>query len=84
MRALMWLLCILLVLLGVGVALLSVGAYAQLGSNAPLWLRSVGPIEGVIGAKIGTLGLPLFNRALLLSVLASALLGLATYLRPQR
>ncbi|WP_291426993.1 hypothetical protein [Deinococcus sp.] len=80
----MWLLCILLVLLGLGVAVLSVGAYAQLSSSAPLWLRSVGSIEGVIGAKIGTFGLPLFSRALLLSVLASALLGLATYLRPQR
>ena len=84
MKAVQWLLTVLLVLLGGLFSLLVLGAYSNMTSDAPLWLRSIGSLESVLSSSVGNYGLSLFTRALLLTVLASALFGLAAYIKPRR
>lgn len=83
MRALTWLLTVMLIVFALGLAVLTLGAFASLGSGAPLWLRSVGSLEHVMSAQLGLGDLTNFARALGLAVLTSALAGLAAYLKPR-
>ncbi len=83
MRALAWFLTAVLVALTLGLALLTLGAFASLGSAAPLWLRSVGSLEHALSAQLGLSSLTNFARALGLAVLTSALAGAAAYLKPR-
>lgn len=76
-------LSVLLVLLGLVFAALSLGTFAALTENAPLWLRSLGSLENVLGVRLGTLGLPPFLRAILLAFVSSVLMGLAAYYKPR-
>ncbi|MFC5848057.1 hypothetical protein [Deinococcus petrolearius] len=78
MRTLAWVLTALLLLAGLGLGALALGAFAALNLAAPLWLRSLGTLSTL--ALGGTVG---FTHAVGLSLLASALLGLATYLKPR-
>ncbi|WP_145975270.1 hypothetical protein [Deinococcus gobiensis] len=78
MRALAWILTLLLLLLGLGLAALALGAFASLNLAAPLWLRSLGTLGSLaLGGGNG------FTHAVVLSVLASAVLALAAYLKPR-
>ncbi|GAA5501967.1 hypothetical protein Dxin01_01706 [Deinococcus xinjiangensis] len=83
MTAARWLLMLLLVLLGLGLSFLMLGAYGNMVSDAPLWLRSVGSIEGMLSGKVGDFGLSLFARAILLTLVASLMFALAAYVKPR-
>lgn len=83
MRALAWGLTGVLIALALGLAALTLGAFASLGAAAPLWLRSVGSLEHALSGQLGLSGLTNFARAVGLAVLTSALAGLATYLKPR-
>lgn len=78
MRALAWILTALLLLAGLGLGALALGSFAALNLAAPLWLRSLGTVSTLTLGGTGG-----FARALTLSLLASALLGLAAYLKPR-
>lgn len=77
LRALAWILTLLLLVLGLGLGALALGAFASLNLAAPLWLRSLGTLSTL------ALGGGGFTHAVALSLLASALLGLAAYLKPR-
>lgn len=83
MRALAWLLTALLIVLALGLGVLTLGAFAALGSAAPLWLRSVGSLEHALSAQLGLSGVTHFARAAGLAVLSSALAALAAYVKPR-
>lgn len=83
MKLLGWIGCVLLLLIGLGLAALSLGTFASLSSAAPLWLRSLGSVEQLLVSQLGTLGLGNFARAAVLGAAASALLGLSAYLKPR-
>ena len=83
MRALAWLLTVVLFAFALGLAVLTLGAFASLGSAAPLWLRSVGSLEHAMSSQLGLSSLTNFARALGLAVLTSAVAGLAAYLKPR-
>ncbi len=83
MKAVQWLLTVLLTLLGLALSVLVLGTYSNMTTDAPLWLRSIGSVEGILSSRLGNFGLPLFVRALLLTVLASAVFGLAAYSKPR-
>ncbi len=83
MRALAWLLTVVLIAFVLGLTALTLGAFASLGSGAPLWLRSVGSLEHAISGQLGLGSLTNFARALGLAVLTSALAGLAAYIKPR-
>ncbi|KQR40900.1 hypothetical protein ASF71_01765 [Deinococcus sp. Leaf326] len=78
LRALAWILTVLLGVLGLGLAALALGAFASLNLAAPLWLRSLGTLSTLALGGAGG-----FAHAVTLSLLASALLGLAAYLKPR-
>lgn len=81
MRALSWILTLLLLVLGLGLGALALGAFASLNLAAPLWLRSLGTLSTLaLGGATPGGG---FTHAVVLSLLASALLGLAAYLKPR-
>lgn len=63
-------------LLGLLLAALTLGIFAVLGGSGPLWLRSLGSLA------LGGPGPNGFVRGLVLLLLASAALGLATLRRP--
>lgn len=83
MRILNWLVMALLVLLAGALAALTLGTFASLVSDSPLWLRSLGSVEAALSSALGTASLPGFPRALALAVLSSGLLALAAYLKPR-
>ncbi|CAM3983961.1 hypothetical protein [Deinococcus frigens] len=83
MRAVAWLLTAVLIALALGLAVLTLGAFASLGSGAPLWLRSVGSLEHALSGQFGLGTLTHFARAVGLAVLTSALAGLAAYVKPR-
>ncbi|THF69157.1 hypothetical protein E7T06_13410 [Deinococcus sp. Arct2-2] len=83
MRVLAWILTLLLVLFGVGLAALTLGAFAALSAGAPLWLRSVGSLENAMSAGLGWADVPGFTRALVLAVLCSAVAALGAYIKPR-
>ncbi|GGL66933.1 hypothetical protein GCM10010840_01100 [Deinococcus aerolatus] len=83
MRALMWLMTVVLMVLAVALAVLTLGAFASLGSTAPLWLRSVGSLEHAVSGQLGLSGITHFARAVGLAVLTSALAALAAYVKPR-
>ena len=83
MRTLSWLVMVLLVLLAGAFAALTLGTFASLMSDSPLWLRSLGSVEAALSGALGTAGVPGFTRALGLAVLSSGLLALAAYLKPR-
>ncbi|BDP41460.1 hypothetical protein DAETH_14290 [Deinococcus aetherius] len=82
-RALRWGLVLLLLLAVVALAALTLGVFATLNPNAPLWLRSLGSLEGVLSAQAGLGEWGGFDRAVALTVLTSLLAGLAAYLKPR-
>lgn len=84
MRALAWILTVVLIACALGLALLTLGAFASLGASAPLWLRSLGSLEHATSAQLGLSSLTNFARAVGLAVLTSALAGLAAYIKPRR
>ncbi|MDO4247139.1 hypothetical protein ACINK0_00415 [Deinococcus sp. VB343] len=67
---------LLLLLLGLLLSALTLGIFAVLGGSGPLWLRSLGSVA------LGGPGPNGFVRGLLLLLLASAALALATLRRP--
>lgn len=71
-----WLPSFLLLLVGLLLAALTLGIFAVLGGSGPLWLRSLGSVA------LGGSGPNGFVRGLVLLLLASAALALATYRRP--
>ncbi|MFB9992443.1 hypothetical protein ACFFLM_10745 [Deinococcus oregonensis] len=83
MRVVAWILTLLLLLFGLGLAALTLGAFAALSAGAPLWLRSVGSLESAMSAGLGWADVPGFTRALVLAVLTSAVVGLGAYIKPR-
>ncbi|UQN05921.1 hypothetical protein [Deinococcus sp. QL22] len=83
MRVVAWILTLLLVLFGLGLAALTLGAFAALSAGAPLWLRSVGSLESAMSAGLGWADIPGFTRALVLAVLTSAVAALGAYIKPR-
>ena len=71
-----WLPSFLLFLVGLLLAALALGMFAVLGGSGPLWLRSLGSVA------LGGPGPSGFVRALVLTLLASTALALATLPRP--
>lgn len=84
MKPIQALLTTLLALLALLFGALSLGTFAALTDNAPLWLRSLGSLENAIGVQLGTMGLPAFVRALLLAGISSTLMALAAYYKPRQ
>lgn len=82
-RALRWVGVVLLTLVTLGLAALTLGSYASLNPNSPLWLRSVGGVEALLSAGLGAGRVPGFTRAVVLTVLTSVLAGLAAYFKPR-
>lgn len=83
MRAVAWILTLLLLLFGVGLAALTLGAFAGLSAGAPLWLRSVGSVESAMSAGLGWADVPGFTRALALALVTSAVAALGAYIKPR-
>lgn len=83
MRALRWVFVVLLVVAVVALAALTLGVFATLNSNAPLWLRSLGSLETVLSGQVGLGDVASFTRALGLMALTSLLAGWAAYLKPR-
>lgn len=83
MRVIQFLLMLLMAVLAVIFGLMALGTFASLTDGAPLWLRSLGSLEGALGVTVGTFGLPPFMRAVILSVLASLLMAMAAYCKPR-
>lgn len=83
MRAIKFVLMLLLILLAILLGLIALGTFASLTDGAPLWLRSLGSLEGALGVRVGTFGLPPFVRAVILAVLASFVMALAAYCKPR-
>ncbi|MEF2280011.1 hypothetical protein V3W47_17090 [Deinococcus sp. YIM 134068] len=73
----------MLVLMVAALAALTLGVFASLNPNAPLWLRSVGSLETVLSGQVGLGGVATFTRALGLMALTSLLAGLAAYCKPR-
>lgn len=83
MWALRWLGVVALSLLTLALALLTLGSFASLNPNAPLWLRTVGGVEMLLSGQVGAGHLPGFTRAVALTLLTSLLAGLAAWLKPR-
>ncbi|GAA5512116.1 hypothetical protein Dcar01_00830 [Deinococcus carri] len=83
MRILRWLGVVLLGLLTLALALLTLGSFASLNPNAPLWLRTVGSVETLLGARAGVGGPSSFGQAIALTLLTSLLAGLVAFLKPR-
>lgn len=83
MRVVGWLAVILLVLLGLGLGLLTLGAFASLNVGAPLGLRSLGTLTLTVSQSLGLDGLAPLNRALALTLLTSLVMALAAYIKPR-
>ncbi|GMA16480.1 hypothetical protein E5F05_14010 [Deinococcus metallilatus] len=82
-RALRWLGVILLALLTLALAVLTLGSFASLNPNAPLWLRTLGGVETLLSRQAGAGQVPGFARAALLTLLTSLLAGLVAFLKPR-
>jgi hypothetical protein len=82
-RVVAWILTLSLLVFGVGLAGLTLGAFAALSAGAPLWLRSVGTLESAMSAGLGWADVPGFTRALALAVLTSAVAALGAYIKPR-
>lgn len=83
MHALNWGICILLTLLGCGVSLLCISTFASMGTDAPLWLRTLGSLETAMSQQIGIASIPPFTRALSLTILSSLIFGTAAFIKPR-
>lgn len=83
MRALRWVGVVLLTLVTLALATLTLGSFASLNPNAPLWLRSVGSVELLLSTGMGAGGVPGFTRAVALTFLTSVLAGLVAFLKPR-
>lgn len=83
MRVLGWLLCALLFGLALALALLSLGTLASLAGTGPLWLRSLGGLEGALAEQLGLEGLGGVGQALSLMVLTSLCAALAAFVKPR-
>lgn len=83
MRVLRWLGVVALSLLTLALALLTLGSFASLNPNAPLWLRTVGGVATLLSGQVGAGQVPGFTRAVALTLLTSLLAGLAAFLKPR-
>ncbi|EYB67624.1 hypothetical protein DEIPH_ctg033orf0031 [Deinococcus phoenicis] len=83
MRALRWAGVVLLTLLTLALAALTLGSFASLNPNAPLWLRSVGSVETILSRQAGAGGISSFGQAVGLTLLTSLLAGLTAFLKPR-
>lgn len=83
MRVLGWLLCALLFGLTLALALLSLGTFASLAGTGPLWLRSLGGLEGALAEQLRLEGLGGVGQALSLMVLTSLCAALAAFVKPR-
>lgn len=85
MRALLWVLTIVLFLTGMALAVLTMGTFASLVPNGStsLWLRSLGGLETLLSARLNLDSLPGFSRATLMTVLTGLVFALSAYLKPR-
>ncbi|MFC4639314.1 hypothetical protein [Deinococcus hohokamensis] len=85
MRALLWVLMVLLLLAGLALAVLTMGAFAALVPNGgtSLWLRSLGGVEEALSAQVGLSALPAFTRATLLTLVTGLVFALSAYVKPR-
>lgn len=83
MRALNWMAFGGLALLTLLLAVLTLGSYAGLNPNAPLWLRSVGMLEALLLGSWGSGGGRGFSGAVTLTLLTSLLAGVTVYFKPR-
>lgn len=85
MRALLWVLTVVLFLIGLALAVLTMGAFASLVPNGgtSLWLRSLGGIETLLSARLNLDSLPGFTRATLMVIVTGLIFALSAYLKPR-
>lgn len=83
MRALRWLGFAVLALLTLLLAVLTLGSFAGLNPNAPLWLRSVGTLETLLLGQWGLKAGRGFGSAVGLTLLTSLLAAVTVYLKPR-
>lgn len=83
MRAVAWLVMALLIVLGLGLGLLTLGAFASLNAGAPLALRSLGTLSATLSQGLGLESLAPLYRALALTLLTSLTLALAAFIKPR-
>ena len=85
MRALLWVLTIVLFAAGLAMAVLTMGTFASLVPNGgtSLWLRSLGGIESLLSARLNMDSLPGFTRATLMAILTGLIFALSAYLKPR-
>ena len=83
MTALKWLGFVLLFLVTLALAVFTLGSFANLNPNAPLWLRSVGTLETLLTGQAGLGRTAGFLRALGLTLLTSLLAALTAYVKPR-
>lgn len=82
-KALGWLGFALLGLLTLALAVLTLGSFANLNPDAPLWLRSVGTLETLLTGQAGLGGTVGFARALSLTLLTSLFAALTASVKPR-
>ncbi|MFC4425398.1 hypothetical protein [Deinococcus navajonensis] len=85
MRALLWVLMVVLLLAGLALAVLTMGAFAAMVPNGgtSLWLRSLGGVEEALSARVGLSALPSFARATVLTLITGVVFGLSAYIKPR-
>lgn len=85
MRALLWVLTVVLFLTGMALAVLTIGTFASLVPNGgtSLWLRSLGGIETLLSARLNLDSLPGFTRATLMVIVTGLVFALSAYIKPR-
>ncbi|ACO45949.1 hypothetical protein DEDE109153_02650 [Deinococcus deserti] len=85
MRALLWVLTVVLFLTGMALAVLTIGTFASLVPNGgtSLWLRSLGGIETLLSARLNLDSLPGFTRATLMVIVTGLIFALSAYIKPR-
>lgn len=85
MRALLWVLTVVLFLTGMVLAVLTIGTFASLVPNGgtSLWLRSLGGIETLLSARLNLDSLPGFTRATLMVIVTGLIFALSAYIKPR-
>lgn len=54
-----------------------------MGTDAPLWLRTLGSLENIISQKLAISNIPTFTRAICLTLFSSLLFGAAAFVKPR-
>lgn len=85
MRALLWVLTVVLFLTGLALAVLTIGTFASLVPNGgtSLWLRSLGGVETLLSARLNLDSLPGFTRATLMVIVTGLVFALSAYIKPR-